>query len=66
MKTLTESFGSLKKLFHSEKLLVEIFDMMDSMSHALVDKLVQKKRQFKLEGRETGEKLRVELQNLET
>lgn len=44
MRTLTESFESLKKLFTSEKLLCEIFDMMDSMTHALVDKLIQKKR----------------------
>ena len=40
--------------------------MMKTMSHRLVDKLRTRKRHFKQECKENGEKLRSELQTLET
>ena len=49
-----------------EKGLVDILDLMCSMTQGFVDRLMNRKRKFKQEVRETGEKLRNELQTLET
>jgi len=61
-----ESFETLKKLLTGDKTLVEILDLLGGMMSGFVDKLMARKRKFKQEVRETGEKLRGELQTLET
>ena len=45
---------------------MDILDLMCSMTQGFVDRLMNRKRKFKQEVRETGEKLRNELQTLET
>ena len=63
---LKDSYDSLKKLFSTDKTLVEIFDMMLTMTNSFIEKLISRKKHFKKDLKETGEKLRSELQNLET
>lgn len=63
---LMESFDTLKKLLIGDKTLVDILDLLSGMMRGFVDKILVKKRKFKQEVRETGEKLRGELQTLET
>lgn len=62
---LVEAYESLKKLFTADKTLVDIFDLMCGMSTGFIDKLLSRKRKFKQEVRETGERLRNELDVLE-
>jgi len=62
---LVEAYESLKKLFTADKTLVEIFDLLCGMSTGFIDKLIRRKRKFKQEVRETGERLRNELDVLE-
>ena len=62
---LVEAYESLKKLFTADKTLVDIFDLLCGMSTGFIDKLISRKRKFKQEVRETGERLRNELDVLE-
>ncbi len=63
---LVESYENLKKLFSADKILVDIFSMMSTMTTNFIDKLINRKRKFKQDIKETGEKFRTELQTLET
>jgi|LauGreDrversion4_2_1035121.scaffolds.fasta_scaffold510412_1 hypothetical protein len=67
LEVLVETYDSLKKLLAGgEKGLVEILELMSNMTQGFVERLITRKRKFKQEVRETGEKLRNELQTLET
>ena len=67
LEVLVETYDSLKKLLAGgEKGLVEILEVMSNMTQGFVERLITRKRKFKQEVRETGEKLRNELQTLET
>ena len=62
---LVDAYESLKKLFTADKTLVDIFCLMCGMSTGFIDRLIGRKRKFKQEVRDTGEKLRNELDVLE-
>ena len=67
LEVLVETYDSLKKLLAGgEKGLVDILELMSNMTQGFVERLITRKRKFKQEVRETGEKLRNELQTLET
>jgi predicted nuclease with TOPRIM domain len=67
LDVLVESYDTLKKLLSGgDKTLVDILDLMSTMTASFVDRLLSQKKKFKQEVRETGEKLRGELQTLET
>ena len=44
---LVEAYESLKKLFTTDKTLVDIFDLLCGMSTGFIDKLISRKRKFK-------------------
>jgi hypothetical protein len=63
---LIETFENLKKLFSADKGLVDVFSILGSMTTTFIDKLINRKKKYKQDAKETSEKLRGELQTLET
>jgi hypothetical protein len=65
LEAVLDAFSELKRLFVNDKILCEVYDEVGNMAKGILDSMIERKNQIKLESRDACDRLRQDIQNLE-